>query len=108
MLTELIISLIHFVLMLPDGSILTHSRIVPSVEPQTTLERETLQSAKSLNPASKRENPPNPNQIEQPWPKPCKTQTPKGHAARHHRRHPGAPAFNTDMLCCQEGASTQD
>lgn len=92
----------------PDGSILTHSRIVPSVEPQTTLERETLQSAKSLNPASKRENPPNPNQIEQPWPKPCKTQTPKGHAARHHRRHPGAPAFNTDMLCCQEGASTQD
>lgn len=73
MLTALIISLIHFVLafvlMLPDGSILTHSRIVPSVEPQTTLERETLQSAKSLNPASKK-NPPNPNQIEQPWPNP--------------------------------------
>lgn len=58
MLTALIISLIHFVLafvlMLPDGSILTHSRIVPSVEPQTTLERETLQSANSPNPASKK------------------------------------------------------
>lgn len=75
MLTALIISLIHFVLafvlMLPDGSILTHSRIVPSVEPQTTLERETLQSANSPNPASKKKNnPPNPNQIEQPWPNP--------------------------------------
>lgn len=61
MLTAFIISLIHFVLafvlMLPDGSILTHSRIVPSVEPQTTLERETLQSAKSLNPASKKKSP---------------------------------------------------
>lgn len=113
MLTALIISLIHFVLafvlMLPDGSILTHSRIVPSVEPQTTLERETLQSANSLNPASKKKilQIPIRSSSRGPTP-PCKTQTPKGHAARHHRRHPGAPAFNTDILCWQEGASTQD